>query len=441
MSNQNSIWVETEERPCFPRLEGKRDCDVLIIGGGMAGLLCAYLLRRAGVDCVLLEAERICGGITKNTTAKITLQHGLCYDKMIRRFGRQAARIYVQAQQDALNEYRALCQTISCDYEEQASYVYSCKDRRSVEREMEALQALGVSARFTLDLPLPFAVAGAVCVERQAQFHPLRFAYAIAKELPVYENSRVLKLAANTAKTARGSVFFRKAILATHFPFINTHGMYVLKLYQHRSYVLALDHAPRLDGMYVDADLKGLSFRSYGDKLLLGGGSHRTGKKGGGWRALESVAQRYYPGSEAVFRWATQDCMSLDGIPYIGQYAHYTPNWYVATGFSKWGMSSSMVAAMRLRDQILGKQTQADAVFSPMRSMLRPQLAINTAESVRGLLTPTVPRCPHLGCALKYNAQEHSWDCPCHGSRFEENGDLIDNPATNGKSEMSGRLP
>ena len=224
-----------------------------------------------------------------------------------------------------------------------------------------------------------------------------------------------------------------KIIVTTHFPILNKHGSYFLKLYQHRSYVLALKGAQHLDGMYVDEDKKGLSFRTYGDLLLLGGGSHRTGKKGGNWHELEEFARKYYPSARVVSKWATQDCMSLDGVPYIGQYSKNTPDLYVATGFNKWGMSSSMVSAMILSDLVQGKPNEYAQVFSPSRSILRPQLAINALESTVGLLTPTAPRCPHLGCALKYNKAEHSWDCPCHGSRFSESGELINNPATDDK--------
>ena len=163
---------------------------------------------------------------------------------------------------------------------------------------------------------------------------------------------------------------------------------------------------------------------------------HRTGKRGGGWQELQRFAKEHYPDAKEVSRWATQDCMSLDGIPYIGQYAQSTQGLYVATGFNKWGMTSSMVSALLLCDLVQGRKNDWEKLFSPSRSILHPQLAINAAESVIGLLTPTAPRCPHLGCALKYNAEEHSWDCPCHGSRFDEKGAVIDNPATDDKKRM-----
>lgn len=270
-----SLWERTWKRTEFTRLEKDIKTDVLIIGGGMAGILCAYMLHHAGIPYVLAEAETICSGITKNTTAKITAQHGLIYDKLLRVFGTDRARQY-----------------------------------------------------------------------------------------------------------------------------------------------------------YVDEAQDGMSFRNYKELLFVGGGDHRTGKKGGGWQVLRDFAQKHYPSAAEKYCWATQDCMTLDGVPYIGPYSASTSNLYVATGFNKWGMTSSMVSAMLLCDCIQGKDTPCAEVFSPSRTILRPQLVINGFEAAVHLLTPSTRRCPHLGCALKWNANEHTWDCPCHGSRFTQDGKRIDNPAT-----------
>ena len=424
----DSIWTRTARPPKFDSLRSDLKTDVLIIGGGMAGVLCAYKLAKAGVDYALVEADRIGGGITKNTTAKLTFQHGLIYDKLLREFGAERARLYLEANQGALEEYRALCQDIDCDFEEKDAFVYSTDSRKKLDRELNALARLGFPAEFAEHVPLPFPVAGAVKFPRQAQFHPLKFVSAIAGELRIFEHTKVLELGPGKAVTNGGAISADKIIIATHFPLLNKHGGYFLKLYQHRSYVLALENAPDVHGMYLDENEKGLSFRNYGNLLLLGGGSHRTGKKGGGWAEPERL-----PKAETTARWAAQDCMTLDGAPYIGPYSKGASGLYVATGFNKWGMTSSMAAASVLTDLVLGRDSPYAELFSPSRSVLRPQLAANALASALGLLTPTVPRCPHMGCALKYNAAEHSWDCPCHGSRFGEDGALIDNPATDDK--------
>ena len=425
-----SIWTETTELPHFPPLNGDIHTDVLIIGGGIAGLLCAYQLQQSGINYILVEANTICSGITKNTTAKITAQHGLIYHKLIKKYGIEKARLYLDANQEALAGFDTLSKTIDCNYVHQDSFVYSINNHKKLDNELDALEKIGFCASYSQSLPLPFPTAGAVKFPRQAQFHPLKFLAAIAKNLCIYERTPIRELAPRTAKTDTGTITAEKIIVTTHFPMLNKHGSYFLKLFQHRSYCMALENIPPIEGMYVDESQKGLSFRTQGDLLILGGGSHRTGKKGGNWSELEDFIQRNYPQAKVHCQWATQDCMTLDGIPYIGQYSSRTPNLYVATGFNKWGMTSAMVAAQMLTGLIQGKGTPYEDVFSPSRNVLHPQLAINGFEAMTNLLSFTKKRCPHMGCALKWNPQEHSWDCPCHGSRFQENGNLIDGPST-----------
>lgn len=425
----DSLWSSTSQFPERASLQQDIHTDVLIIGGGITGILCAYQLAQAGISYALVESEKVCSGITKNTTAKITSQHGLIYSKLIKKFGLENAKQYLDANEAALQEYRRLCSGIDCDFESKDSFVYSLDGRKKIDDEIEALLKLNYPVGFQAELPLPLTPAGAVKFPNQAQFHPLKFLSAISKGLNIYEHTRVQSVKGHSAKTEHGKIKAEKIIVATHFPFINSSGSYFLKQYQHRSYVLGLENAADVNGMYVDEDNSGLSFRNADGLLLLGGGGHRTGHKGGSYAELEGFAKMNYPDSKIAYRWATQDCMTLDGAPYIGQYAKNTPEVFVATGFNKWGMTSAMAAAMILKDMIIGADNPFAEVFNPSRSMLHPQLAINAAESTLNLLTPSFKRCPHLGCALKWNAAERSWDCSCHGSRFDEHGKLIDNPA------------
>lgn len=427
-----SIWQKSTELPAFPQLSGSMNTDVLIIGGGIAGILTAYFLKQSGADCILVEKGKICQDTTSHTTAKITYQHGLVYHKLLKSSGLEAAQKYLAANRRAFEKYSELCRNISCNYEIKDNYVYSVSNRAKLEAEISALERIGYKAELCDNVTLPFPVAGAVKFPSQAQFHPLKFISAIADGLPIYENTFVKEMRGNTSVTDSGSITAKAVIVTTHFPFINKHGSYFLKLYQHRSYVLALENAQDVSGMYVDECRTGLSFRNYGKYLLLGGGGHRTGKKGGNWTELRQFARTHYPDAQEYCHWAAQDCMTLDDIPYIGQYSGRTAQLFTATGFNKWGMTGAMVAAQLLFDMVLGKQNEFADVFSPSRSILRPQLLVNGFEAVTNLLTFTGKRCPHLGCALKWNKAEHSWDCACHGSRFDKNGRVLDNPA-NGK--------
>ncbi len=425
-----SLWNQTVKLSRFPTLEKDIKTDVLIIGGGLAGLLCAHRLKEAGAECVLVEANEIFGCVSGNTTAKITSQHGLIYGKLVKTYGVKKARKYYLANEKAIGKYRTLCKNIDCDFEEKDNFVYSIGDRKKLAAELAAIQKIGVKADFVANAPLPFDVAGAVRFSGQAQFHPKKFARAVAEGLNIYEHTRICSFDGKNFCTYRNKITAKKTVVATHFPIFNKHGMFFMKLYQHRSYVLALENAQNVNGMYVDESDTGLSFRNYGHLLLLGGGSHHTGKSGGGFAELEKAAAKFYPDATVKYRWATQDCMTLDSVPYIGRYSENTPDLFVATGFNKWGMTSSMVAADILCDLVRSQNNEFAEVFSPSRTVMHPRLFVNAFHSASGLLTPTVPRCPHMGCALKWNKQEYTWDCPCHGSRFTADGKLIDNPAT-----------
>lgn len=425
----DTIWEQTA-LPEFPRLEADLSADVLVIGGGLAGILCAWNLTRAGVDCVLIEENRLMHGVSGRTTAKVTTQHGLIYDKLLKKLGPERARMYWQANADALDAYGKLAKEVALDFQPQNSYVYASDSVEKLEREMKACEALKIPARWEQKLPLPFPVAGAICFPDQAQLDPMKLAGHLSRGLKIYENTKALSFFGNRVETSGGTIAAEKIIIATHFPIRNKHGAYFMKLYQQRSYVIALENSGTLEGMYLDCKENGLSLRRAGKWLLLGGGGHRTGKPGAGWELPEQAARDFFPQGKIGARWATQDCMTLDGMPYIGRYSPAMPNLYVATGFQKWGMTTSMAAAGILTDLILNRENPYAALFAPDRGMLHKQLLINAGDAMLNLLRPTVPRCPHMGCALRWNAAEHSWDCPCHGSRFDGEGKKLNNPAT-----------
>ncbi|MBR2877076.1 MAG: FAD-dependent oxidoreductase [Clostridia bacterium] len=426
----NSIWKNDVELPGFESLKNNLRTDVLIIGGGIAGLLTAYKLYELGVQCVLVEAEKICSGVTQNTTAKITSQHGLIYNKIYKEYGLEKTKLFYTSQQKALEELKNKCKGLDCDFEEKDSFVYSLNRSDKINEEAEILNKINADFEYEKAVELPFNIAGAIRFKDQAQFNPLKFLKKICSELNIYENTKVIGFDGEAFVTAKGRILSNKTIVTTHFPIFNKFGLFPLKMYQSRSYVLALKGAPDFHGMYIDENESGLSFRNHKDVLLLGGGSHRTGKQGGAWKELSVFKNHYFPDSTEVARWAAQDCMTLDIIPYIGRYSKLATDIYVATGFNKWGMTSSVVAASLLCDLVMGNSNEYTQLYSPQRKILHPQLFSNITENLISLLTPTKPRCPHMGCALKWNSAEKTWDCPCHGSRFSESGKLLENPAT-----------
>jgi len=428
-----SVWQDTARFKQFGALDGDIKTGVAILGGGIAGVLTAYFLEREGVPYVLLEKERICSATTAHTTGKITLGHSLIYDKLLRSEGLGAARAYYRANSEAISAYSELCRRIDCDFERRDNFVYSTNNRGKLEAELSALDKIGARASFEENLSIPVGNVGAVRIFDQAQFNPLKFLAEISRGLNIFEHSKVLGVDGGEVFTERGRVRAEHVVVATHFPITDPRGLYFLKMYQHRSYVLALESAGELDGMYVDEDKRGMSFRSYGKYMLVGGGGHRTGKHGGAYGELRDFVKKNYPDAKEKYAWAAQDCITLDSVPYIGRYSRCSSDMLVATGFNKWGMTGAMLSAILLSDIITGKRGICSDIFNPSRSIFKPQLALNILESAKNLLTPTVPRCSHLGCALKWNYDEHTWDCPCHGSRFSSSGEVIDSPANKDK--------
>ncbi len=470
-----SLWQANTSFPHFPALQGDLNREVAVIGGGIAGLLTAALLRRAGLEAVVLEREQIASGVTAGTTAKITAQHGLIYDKLIRRFGKERARQYAHANQQAVEAYWALTAElgISCGLEKTDAYVYSTADGRKTEREAAAARTLGLPAALVTKTALPFSVTNAVRFSKQAQFHPLAFLAALCKELEIYEHTMATAIGNGEVLTTGGVVRAKAVVLATHFPIINVPGFFFLRMHQERSYVLALENAAPVDGMYIGEEKNSLSFRNAEGYLLLGGAGMRTGKngEGGNFERLWQSAKVFYPASKVKFQWAAQDCMPHDQLPMIGPVSGSLPGLYVATGFQKWGMTTAMAAAEILTDLISGRENQDAPVFSPQRFhpiVSAPRLLLDGAQTAysiakeklelpRGALlsipngtaavirvegekvgvykTPeggayfVTVRCPHLGCRLEWNPEERSWDCPCHGSRFDYTGRLLNEPA------------
>lgn len=484
-----SLWRK-ETKPLVSKPEAvsiqseENHWDVIVIGAGMAGLLTAWYLKEEGKKVLVLEANEIASGQTERTTAKITSQHGLKYSKLIESVGIRKARLYAQANERAIREYEKLIQEqeISCQFERVPAYLYTKQKEELLKEEAKAASSLGIDAFFTKETELPFAISGAVCFRNQAQFSPLEFVRHICAELEILEHTKVIAVRGHRVITENMTLTADKIVAATHYPTFNVPGFYFLRQHQERSYVLALSGCEKMNGMYYGIDPDGLSFRQAGDNLLLGGGSHRTGEneKGGSYESLVQAAKKYFPHSQEETRWSAQDCMPHDGIPFIGKYSIFAPNLYVATGFQKWGMTSSMIAAILLRDQLCGRKNEYEELFSPQRLNVRASignLMHDVGMSVKGLakgffhrpketadllapghggivkidgkryacyrdetgrLYKISARCPHMGCELTWNPDEKTWDCPCHGSRFDVEGNLLDNPAK--KDALSDHL-
>lgn len=473
-----SIW-QNESAPAYPGLEGDVRADVCVVGGGIAGLNCAYLLKKAGLSAVVVEAARVGAGTTSRTTGKITAQHDLIYDFLARTSGDGAARAYAEVNLRALETYAQIVRDegIGCDFARADSFVFARGDATSLENEQRAMARAGLDAYLTDGTELPFPVTCALGLRNQAHFHSMKYVSALSRLVPVYENTRALDVENGVVRTPRGKIRAERVIVATRFPFINAPGYYFLRMHQEMSCVLALEGPAPLSGMHIDRADGGLSLRPWQKYTLVCAGSWRTGENPGGQYAeLERKAGEMFPGARRIARWSAEDCVTQDRLPFAGRYGAHTEDLYVAAGFNKWGMSLSMAAALILRDMVLGREEgPAARLFSPRRAPVRGLRALgdDALASVKGFARHLrisegalrdVPRgearvaemdgrkvgayrdgdgklhvvpltCPHLGCLLSWNADDLSWDCPCHGSRFDIDGNLLDGPAQENAQE------
>jgi FAD dependent oxidoreductase len=549
----NSFWLDSiENKNKFNKLEKDISTDVCIVGAGIFGLTCGYYLTKQGYNVVLLEKEKdIASKTTGHTTAKITSQHNLIYKYLIDSLGESMAKKYLYANQDAIeNIYQIINdENIDCDFVRQDSYVYTnnLDELEKIKLENKAVNSLGFKSEFVTSTPLPFNVLGALRFPNQAEFNPIKYAYGLAKCITsngssaidglvnagsvgsvsvgdgIVENSpggASLNLAKGTGEIYTDTlvqnikkendefitsckdyvVRSKYVILASHYPFIDRLGYYFLKMYQSTSYVIAVDIGNKtFDGMYINSKQPTFSYRfanfsgSCGKRLLLvGGADHKTGSKidlSNAYSILEYEVRKYYPDCKVLYKWNTEDCITLDKIPYIGEFSHFMPNMYIGTGFNKWGMTSSNVAGNIIVDKILGRENEYENVFKATRlhpiknnvelgnmikettnsfvinkfkvpdadldviednSVMSGSKKAGNFEEIKndsghvlkyngqtigiykdndGKIFAVNPICTHLGCLLSWNNLDKTWDCPCHGSRFDYKRHQLYNPA------------
>ncbi len=486
-----SYWMGSIDKSKLDSLKEDIKVDAAIVGGGIVGITTAYLLKKEGLKVVLLEADRILHGTTGHTTAKITCQHDLIYDKIKKKMGMEMVAQYYDANQMALQWITSLVEEkrIVCDFVPQPAYVYTQSDDyiQKIQDEADTAKALAIPSEYVEEIPLPYAVKAALRFDGQAQFHPLKFLNALAGEIPgdgsaVYEQTRAVDIHNGkvfTVTTGQGhKVTAKKVVIATHFPFYDGYGMYFTRLFPDRSYALGITISEEYPGgMYITAEDPGRSLRSQafkeGTLIIVGGEHHKTGQ-GPDTRThyenLMTFSNDTFTVKDIPYRWSTQDYSTPDDVPYVGLLTAATPNLYVACGFRKWGMTNGTASAHLLKDLIIKGVSPWQTVYNPSRFTIAASaknFVVENADVAKHLITgklASVPKtldigvgeakvvevdgqklgafrdtqdkihwvdttCPHLGCELHWNTAERSWDCPCHGSRFTYEGEIIEGPA------------
>jgi glycine/D-amino acid oxidase-like deaminating enzyme/nitrite reductase/ring-hydroxylating ferredoxin subunit len=482
-----SPWLDGGPHPARPRLDRELAADVCVIGAGIVGLSAALELERGGARVIVLEGRQVGSAVTGNTTAKLSSLHGLAYDELRSTRGVEAASIYAAANELGIERVRQTAErlAIDCDLRRKPNFTYT-KDperRGELEAEVEAANAAGLPAVLTDDTDLPFEVAAAVRLDDQAEFHPVKYLRGIADALDrdgqtVYEQTRAIGLSRSAVATESGhQVVAERVIVATQMPFLDR-GLFFARCPVQRSYGLTVRLAGEPpQGMYLSAETPTRSMRAVpvdgGELLLVGGAGHELGHGDAAesYRDLESFARRTFDVQGFEHRWSAHDFMPEDGLPYVGRLLPFSDRVLTATGMRKWGLAMGAAAGSILADLALGRDNASAGAFDPWRlpplravpsylklgadtslhlvgdrvkrgggaADLGPgegrvvgdglrQKAVHRDDS--GVLHAVSARCTHLGCIVAWNGADRTWDCPCHGSRFDAMGEVLTGPAT-----------
>jgi len=485
---RQSYWLENYKKTPIPNKRLAKETDILIIGGGMTGISTAYQLKDTGKRITLVEAKELGHGVTGFTTAKVSVLHDTLLSSIYKYHGLKKAMLYLESQIEAANliEEIIIKEKINCDYKKEDAYLYATtnKELNKLNKEYNLLKRLGAGIELVDDIELPIKIKKAIKYKNNASFHPLKYLNGIVKILlksgvSIHENSRVMDIDDNgtyfNTEFENGDIIKSEiVIVATHYPIMKVMGLYFSKLVQERSYAVAFETKKVIPGMYINICDPIRSYRNINNKtMILGGGSHFAGDEIDidYYNELRDAIKNYDNNAKIINEWSTEDCMPVDYIPFIGQYSWLSPKVYVATGFQKWGMTNSHVAALSISRDILNLDNPYHKLYNPTRCShirsfgnflgfmgkiivgmvlsrlvipkdAKANIKIGSGDVIRtegktvavyrksyNKYLSFKPHCTHLGCNITWNDIDKTWDCKCHGSRFNPDGSVLNEPA------------
>lgn len=466
-----SLWEEVELKKIGSKLSKDINCDIVVVGGGIAGILTAYRLKEAGKKVTIIEATDLFSGVTKNTTAHITANQGYVYLNL----PFKKAKDYYLSQQQAIADYECIIKenNIECNFEKADDYIFTLKKPKKLKKLYTVLSKIDTNIKYKKSGKLlNTTTKGFIIIPEQASFHPFKFFNGLNLDgIDIFINTRItnIDLDNKTLFTSEHQITANKIIIATNYPIVNIRGGFFLKLYKSHSYVVSVLKDNPSPFLYQTDVENGLTFRRCEDKIIVGGLDHRTGRidKKGKFERLQEIANQMVDSNKVTNYWSTNDCITFDGMPLAGVFSKNHKDIYVITGFNKWGMANSMVCSSLVTNLVLNKEHSYQKLFNPQRlnisllsliknlgitlkyRLLLPAIpsfkSINSLKKGEGDIVNSngktaafkdysdksfenTPYCGHMGCQLKFNPNTLTWDCPCHGSTYSKDGEIISAP-------------
>lgn len=482
---ENSYWYEKNVKH-YLKLQSNIEVDVAIIGGGLSGLMCAYELIKRGKKVCILEGKEIGSGETSRSSAIITFAHDLIYDKLICKHGISKAKQYYEYSKKGIEIIEKIINDngIDCDYHKCDYFLYA-KDEKGSKKLLKEQKAYALFNEYTEiinNIEIPYQITAALKIKNQGYLNPFKFIHCLALIIEkkgglIYENTHIVNKPVNSIlKHENYEVKAKHFIIATHFPYLVFPGLYFLKMYQHRSYNIVFETKDKISNVYEDINMKGFEYRPVNDGIMCLGANVKTGKYHNQSKyqiVEEEVKKRFNLDNDVrIKRFSAQDCITFDYLPFVGKYSKFYKDTYIITGFNKWGFTNSACAAQIISDLIDHRKivnpfnpSRLYFIKSPLhtlshvtevlwsfinlilnvdakkiKNIKKGEGAIIRRRGLRagiykdhdGRVYMVNGSCAHMGCALKWNKDELTWDCPCHGSRFDIHGNIVDNPTKKG---------
>ena len=482
--NNGSLWLKGIKTKLLPSLKKDIETDVLIIGGGITGISTAFYLRDTNLDITIIDSDKIGYGVTSKTTGKLTYLQEDILNKIKNTYGRKTANEYMESQKYAIDLVKdnIIDYNIKCNFESNCSYVFTNQTSNiyKIKELDKLLEKSNNNHKLVNQLPISYPCKQGVKVTDTAVFHPVKYVLALKdiclkRKIKIYERTKAINLEKDddgyVVKTMSNTIKAKKVVLACHYPFFLTPGLFPFKTYLEKSYVASgiIDKNKMFNAISLN-DIHSIRYYSDSkDYIIYAGLSRPLGSNMNNEKNFKELFWHINSNltKDIKYYWFNYDVMTPDHLPIIGYYEKDNPNLFIGTGYNTWGMTNGTLAGKIISDLIKNKKNKYESLFSPTRSLNLTKIVNLTGFNLKSGSTYILSKvktnysfypknvkveyrngekcgiyidddnnehivsniCPHMKCNLVFNTVDKTWDCPCHGSRFNIDGKSIKGPS------------